>query len=115
MKPDETIFRFILRERFLTLTVIGSIFTFAFVGSLKADIIDPLLHFVLSEDNFDYMNITIRDGEKPPRINRAIEIRFGKFFREFITWMFIIAVLYSMYKFTTFPDQLSGNPGVAVV
>lgn len=114
-KPDQSIFRFILRERFLTLTVIGSIFTFSFIGSLKADIIDPLLQFMLSENDFDFMDITIRDGDKPPRLNRAIEMRFGRFFREFVTWLFIVAVLYILYKFTDFPDQIEGNPGVAVM
>jgi large-conductance mechanosensitive channel len=61
---DGSIFRFILREKFLTLTVIGSIFTFAFISSLKGDILDPLLHFLLSEENFGFMDITIREGEK---------------------------------------------------
>jgi large-conductance mechanosensitive channel len=114
-KTDESIFRFILRERFLTLTVIGSIFTFAFINSLKSDIIDPLLQFMLSEENFGFMDITIREGEKMPPIQRQIELRFGNFFREFVTWLLIITTLYVLYKFTGFPDQITGNPGVAVV
>jgi len=115
LKKDENIFRFILRERFMTLTVIGSIFTFAFINSLKADIIDPLLQFILSEENFGFMDITIREGEKMPPIQRQIELKFGDFFREFVTWLFIITTLYVLYRFTGFPDQITGNPGVAVV
>jgi len=114
-KTDESIFRFILRERFITLTVIGSIFTFAFINSLKSDIIDPLFQFMLTEENFGFMDITIREGEKMPQIQRQIEMRFGNFFREICIWLLMITVLYVLYKFTSFPDQISGNPGVAVV
>lgn len=115
IKTDESIFRFILRERFITLTVIGSIFTFAFINSLKADIIDPLLQFMLSEENFGFMDITIREGEKMPPIQRQIELKFGNFFREFVLWILIMAALFALYKFTSFPDQITGNPGVAIV
>jgi large-conductance mechanosensitive channel len=95
--------------------VIGSIFTFAFIGSLKGDIIDPLLQFILSEENFGFMDITIREGEKMPPIQKQIEIRFGNFFREFVTWLLVMLMLYALYKFTSFPDQLQGNPGFAVL
>ena len=115
VEKDNNIFRFILRERYITLTVIGSIFTFAFVNSLKADIIDPLLQFMLTEENFGFMDITIREGEKMPQIQRQIELKFGNFFREFVTWLLIITTLYVLYKFTGFPDQITGNPGVAIV
>lgn len=111
---DSNIFRFILRERYLTITVIGSIFTFAFINSLKGDIIDPLLHFMLTEENFGFMDITIREGEKMPPIQRQLELRFGNFFREFVLWLLIMTVLFCLYKFTAFPDQ-RGNPGVAVM
>lgn len=112
---DNNIFRFILRERYLTITVIGSIFTFAFINSLKADIIDPLLQFMLSEDNFGFMDITIREGEKMPIVKRQLEIRFGNFFRELCVWLLMITVLYVLYKSTNFPDQINGNPGVAAM
>jgi len=112
---DNNIFRFILRERYITITVIGSIFTFAFINSLKSDIIDPILQFALSEENFGFMDVTIRSGEKMPPVQRQLEIRFGNFFREFCTWLLIITTLYVLYKFTNFPDHLTGNPGVAIV
>lgn len=115
LKTDESIFRFILRERFITITAIGSIFTFAFINSLKSDIIDPLLQFTLSDEYFGFMDITIREGEKMPPIQRQIELRFGSFFRELCVWLLMLTVLYVLYKFTSFPDQIYGNPGVAVV
>jgi large-conductance mechanosensitive channel len=103
----ESIYKFILKEKLLTLTLIGSIFTFAFVGSLKCDIIDPLLQFVLSEEYFGFMDITIREGDKPPKPRKNIELKFGNFFREFITWIIIVITLFTLYKYTSFPDQKS--------
>jgi large-conductance mechanosensitive channel len=114
-EKDNNIFRFILRERFITLTVIGSIFTFAFIASLKADIIDPLLQFILTEENFGFMDITIREGEKMPPVQKQLELRFGNFFRESVTWIFVIIALYILYLKTSFPDQKYGNPGVAAM
>jgi len=112
---DNNIFRFILRERYLTLTAVGSVFVMMFLGSFKVDVIDPLFYFIFSEENFDFMNITIRDGEKMPRMERHIELRFGNFFREFVIILVIFATLYALSKFTNFPDIPLGNPGVAVV
>jgi large-conductance mechanosensitive channel len=118
MNKDEridTLFNFILSERFVTLTVLGSIFTFAFVSSLKNDLIDPLLHIILPEEFFGFMDIVLRSGEKPVMPPRQVEIRMGNFFREFITWIFLISVLYVLAKYTRFPSEPWGNPGVAVV
>jgi large-conductance mechanosensitive channel len=116
---EQTVLKFILRERFITLTAIGSIFTFAFISSLKVDIIDPVLDFMLPEENFGFMDITIRDGEKMIMPPRKLEIKFGNFFRQFVTWLLVISTLFVIYKFTDFPDIKGGNstgqaiPGVA--
>lgn len=114
-EKDHNIFSFILRERFVSLTVLGSIFTFAFISSLKGDIIEPLLQFVLSEENFGFMDITIREGEKMPRAQRHIELRFGNFFREFTLWLIVMLFLFFLYRFTSFPDVKTGNPGMAII
>jgi large-conductance mechanosensitive channel len=106
---NDTIFRFILRERFITLTVIGSIFTFSFISSLKADIIDPMLDIVLPEDFFGYMNITLREGEKQQMPLRHVELRVGNFFKQFVTWIFTISVLFILAIYTKFPDEPLGN------
>ncbi len=111
---NENIVGFLNKEGFLTLTVLGSIFTFAFVSSLKGDIVDPLLHMIMPEDFFGYMNITLREGDKPPPIIRNVELRIGNFFREFVTWLFVVAVLYLLAKFTRFPDNPKGTGGVAI-
>jgi large-conductance mechanosensitive channel len=116
MEKDNNIFRFMIREKWFTLTALGSIFTFAFISSLKEDIIDPLMYFMLSPENFDYMNITIREGEKFIIPERHIELKFGNFFRSFITWLLLMAFLFALYKFTSFPDLIGGNnTGAAIV
>jgi len=110
--PDryKNVLSFLLSERFLTLTVIGSVFTFSFIASLKADIIDPLLHFVLPEENFGFMDVVIRDGVEIPQPKpKQLELKLGNFFREFVTWLFTISVLYLLAKYTRFPDTMEGN------
>jgi large-conductance mechanosensitive channel len=110
-----TIFNFILSEKFITLTVLGSIFTFSFISSLKNDVIDPLLHIILPEELFEFMNIVLREGEKPPIIPRQVEIRMGNFFKEFITWMFLMSILFILANYTKFPDHIEGNKSGAAI
>ena len=108
-KDKSNIFRFVLNERFITLTVIGSVFTFAFIASLKGDIVDPIMDFIFPEENFGFMDITIRDGEKINMPPKQIELKLGNFFKQFVTWMFAITVLYMLAVFTRFPDTPGGN------
>ena len=51
----KNILSFILSERLLTITVLGSIFTFQFISSIKVSFFDPLMDFVLPEDNFNFI------------------------------------------------------------
>lgn len=112
----KSVLTFTLSERFITLTVIGSIFTFAFISSIKGDLIDPLLHFAMPEENFSFMNVTIRDGE--PIIMptpRQLVMKFGNSFRELVIWLVIIGTLFLLARYTRFPDHIKGNPGVAII
>jgi hypothetical protein len=62
------------------------------------------------------MDVTIRDGEKINRPSMQIEVKLGNFFRELITWIFAMGVLYMLANFTRFPDQAEGNwTGAAVM
>ncbi len=108
-------FNFVLSERFITLTVIGSIFTFTFISSMKGDLLDPLLHFILPEEFFGFMNIVIRDGETMNMPPRKLELKFGNFFRELTTWLIAISSLYFLAKYTRFPDTPGGNYAGAAV
>jgi large-conductance mechanosensitive channel len=114
--PYKTLLSFILSERLLTITVLGSIFTFQFIGSIKQYIINPLLDFVLPEENFSFMNLVIRDGISFPKPEpKKLVIDFGSFFKEFVIWIFMITILFLMAKYTRFPTDLGGNPGVAIM
>lgn len=113
----KNIINFVLNERFLTITVIGSIVTFSLISNLKADIFDPLLHFIFPEENFGFMDITIRDGEGIPMPTpKRIDLKFGNFFRELMLWLFFMGILFLMAKYTRFPDHPQGNiMGAAVM
>lgn len=108
----KNVLSFLLSENFITLTVIGSVFTFSFIASLKADIIDPLLHFVLPEENFGFMDVTLRDGESVPVPSpKKIDLKLGNFFRELVTWGFTICILFLLAQYTRFPLTPGGNSG----
>lgn len=112
----KSVLTFTLSEKFITLTVIGSIFTFAFISSIKGDLIDPLLHFVMPEENFNYMNVTIRDGEPPIYPSpKQLNMRFGNSLRELVIWLTAISILFLLARYTRFPDHTKGNPGTAFV
>lgn len=112
----KSVLTFTLSERFITLTVIGSVFTFAFISSIKGDLIDPLLHFAMPEENFSYMNMTIRDGEQMAMPSpKQLTMKFGNSFRELVIWLSVISVLFLLARYTRFPDHIKGNPGVAVL
>ena len=112
----KSVLSFILSERLLTITVLGSIFTFQFIASIKMYIIAPLLDFVLPEENFSFMNLTIRDGVSFPKAEpKKLVIDFGSFFKEFVIWVFMITILFLLAKYTRFPDELAGNPGVSIM
>lgn len=111
----KNVLSFILSERLITITVIGSIVTFQFVGTFKTDIVDPLLEFMLPEENFGFMNITIRDGiEMNTPSPKKLKMKFGNFFKEFIKWIFVITILFLLAKYSRFPDD-GFNPGVAIM
>ena len=106
----KNVLSFILSERLLTITVLGSIFTFQFAGSIKSLLVDPLMNFVLPDENFNFMNVTIRDGVEMSRPEPLkITVDFGSFFKEFVKWVFMICILYLLARFTRFPDHPLGN------
>jgi large-conductance mechanosensitive channel len=108
---DDNLIRFILRERFLTITVIGSIFTFGFIGSFKNDIIEPIFKFIFPDENFEFMNVTLRENPTSKTM-----LRLGNFFRELIIFSIVVFILYLLHKYTKFPDQRTGNiTGAAVL
>ncbi len=112
---EDTLIKFILEKHLITLTAIGGIFTFAFVGSFKGDILDPLLHFIFPDEFFNFMNITIREGEQMQPPPMPITLRIGNFFKSMVTWMIAMCGIYLLHKYTRFPDIKDGNIRGAVL
>ncbi len=106
---------FIKDQKFLTLTAIGSIFTFSLMNSLKYDLIEPIIQVIFSEEYFGFMDITIRPGEKVPSIKKNLELRFGNFFKEMMVWLFVMAILF-LLSTLHFPILKEGNTcGAAII
>ena len=105
-----SLLNFILAERILSITVICSIITFQFISTFKVNIADPLLDFVLSDDKFNFLNITIRDGQEIPKIeNKKLVLDFGQVFKEFVKWIFVLSILFMLAKYVRIQDNPQGN------
>lgn len=115
MDKYRNVVRFILSERWLTITVIGSIFTFQFISTIKRDIIDPLLDFSLPDSKFGFMNIVIKDGVVAANPDRQLSLDIGDLLREFIKYIVVIIILYLLAKFTEYPDEPRGNTSGAAI
>ena len=107
---NKSVIRYILSEKWLTITVIGSVFTFQFISAFKMFVVDPLLDFFLPKYKFNFMNITIRDGiETAPPPNPKLVISFGYWMIEFLKWGIIMCGLYLLAKYTNFPELKNKN------
>lgn len=111
---------FIYKENWLTLSSIGSIFTFALVSNFRANIFDKLMSYILPPESFDYMKVKLPDiGVSPPTKTMnpydptemvtdggdPNEIDFGGFVRESIIWIFMTLLMYLIATFLRFPDR----------
>ena len=113
---NETLLDFIIRERILAITVVCSIITFQFISTFKINIVDPILELLFPDYLFDYLNITIRDGVEIQKIDqKKLIVDFGQIFKAFISWFFMIGLLFILYRYTRLQDIHSGNPGVAIM
>ena len=109
------VIRFILGEKWLTITVIGSVITFQFISSFKNSFVDPLLDYTLPVEKFEFMDVTIRDGEETVIKNPKLTLKFGDLIREFIKWGFVVVILYLLAKYTSFPETDKGNFTAAAI
>lgn len=98
--PSDPI-EYIYRENWITLSSIGSIFTFALIGSFREHVFDKLLSYVLPNESFDFMQVELPDiGNSEETV-----ISFGVFIREAIIWTFMILLLYLMGLFLRWPND----------
>lgn len=103
---------FIYKENWLTLSSIGSIFTFGLVNTFRTTIFDRLMEYILPPESFAYMKVRLpdinyssinpNDSGEAVKINN--EIDFGGFIRESIIWIFMTLLCYLFATFLRFPD-----------
>jgi large-conductance mechanosensitive channel len=115
---------FISKEKWITVTAIGSIFTFAMVNKFRETIFDPLIVYIIPPESFDFMKIELPDILPSPNVNMAntgsenensYTINFGAFFRETIIWIFMILLLYILSVYLQFPSIKGGSTGAAII
>jgi large-conductance mechanosensitive channel len=115
---------FIYKEKWITVTAIGSIFTFSMITKFRETIFDPLLVHILPPESFDFMKIELPDTGISPNVNlpnsscenkNSYTINFGGFFRETIIWFVMILILYILAVFFRFPDIPGGSTGAAIL
>ena len=115
---------FISKEKWITVTAIGSIFTFAMVNKFRETIFDPMIVYIIPPESFDFMKIELPDILPSPNVNMAnvggentnsYTINFGAFFRETIIWIFMILILYILAIYLRFPSVKGGSTGAAIL
>lgn len=120
---------FLYRENWITLSSIGSIFTFALVANFRSNVFDKIMGYILPIESFDYMKVELPDiGVSPPiksmnsynpvdtvDTGNPNIIDFGSFVRESIIWIFMVLLLYLLAVFVRFPDIPGGNKFAAAV
>lgn len=113
-QPSDPI-EFLYRENLITVTSIGSIFTFALIAKFRETIFDQFMGYLLPIESFEFMKVELPDVyspmipsmdpdnpidfvENPPNV-----IHFGAFIREAIIWIFMILLLYILGVFVRWP------------
>lgn len=114
---------FVVREKWITITVIGSVFTFAMLTKFRENIFEPILVYVLPPESFNWMKVDLPDEGPHPNVTNmfgaenysSYTINFGPFVREVIVWIFMILILYMMRVFLNWPTIPGGTNGAAVL
>lgn len=114
-QPNDPI-EFLYRENWISLSSIGSIFTFALIGSFREHVFDKIMKYVLPLESFEFMKVNLPDvgtfqmipaidPNNPTDTNftKDNDIKFGIFIREAIIWIFMILLLYIMAIFVRWP------------
>jgi large-conductance mechanosensitive channel len=115
---------FVSKEKWITVTTIGSIFTYAMVNRFRETIFDPILVYILPPESFEFMQIELPDvGARPNAPNpigggenkNSYIINFGSFVRESLIWIIMVLILYILALYVRFPSTKGGSPGVAIM
>jgi len=107
-------FQLILKEKWVTVSVIGSIFTFTFIDSFRKGILNPIIDVILPDRVFSHLNIkvNIKPGISIENLEEEnfIEFKFGDFIKQFILWIIIIAVLWLIACSVRWNPTVIGTP-----
>ncbi len=101
-------FRFISKQKWITITAIGSILTFTLINKIKEYILFPLMNYVLPKKAFEKFEIVLEENEK-----KETTLYIGKVIQELLLWTFLITFLYFMTKKTSWPIIKEGSSGTA--
>ena len=97
-------FDFIQDQKWVTLTAIGSVFTFTFINKIKEYILFPTLNYVVPKKAFEKLSVVLEDNEK-----EDTTLHIGKLIRELILWAFIITFIYFVAKKSKWPILRKGQ------
>jgi len=114
---------FIVKQKWITITVIGSVFTFGMITKFRESVFEPLLVYVLPPESFNWMKFDLPDEGPHPNVtgmfgnenHSSYTINFGPWVRETIVWLFMILILYLMSIFLNWQTIPQGNAGGAAV
>lgn len=114
-QPSDPI-EFLYRENFITVSSIGSIFTFGLITNFQKNVFDKIMGYILPPESFQFMKVTFPDiglakplqaDPNDPKTLIALDdphtIYFGNFVRETIIWIFMILLLYILAIFIRWP------------
>ena len=86
---------------FVSLTVIGGIFTYRLINSFLENILLPCLDItILPDDFFSNMNVLLDENKKIVKLtnvnktNIKYSLKIGLFLKEVILWFVVISMLY---------------------
>ena len=97
-------FDFIHDQKWITLTAIGSVFTFTFINKIKEYLLFPTLNYLVPKKAFEKFTIVLEKNEKE---DTTLEI--GKIIRELILWAIVITFIYFVAKKSKWPILRKGQ------
>lgn len=82
---------------FISLSVIGGIFSYRFINSFLSDILFPCLNIsILPDDTFNKMNVYTGNQPETKKSTKGNTIRIGTFLKEMLMWVIVMTILYSI-------------------
>tara|TARA_Y100000996_G_scaffold379416_1_gene332693 strand:+ start:1715 stop:2050 length:336 start_codon:yes stop_codon:yes gene_type:complete len=97
-------FDFVSNQKWITLTAIGSVFTFTFINKIKEYILFPTFNYIVPKKAFESFNIVLEENEK-----KDTTLEIGKIIRELILWAIIITFIYFIAKKSKWPVLRKGQ------